>query len=38
MKVLGGKPHYGEAIGILMFDGKRYPMIPGDVGNACSFD
>ena len=38
MKVLGGKPHYGQAIGILMFDGKRYPMVPGDVGNACSYD
>ena len=38
MKVLGGKPFYGQAIGILMFDRKRYPMVPGDVGNACSFD
>jgi len=38
MKVVGGKPHYGEAIGILMFDGRRYPMVPGDVGNACTFE
>ena len=38
MKVVGGKPFYGEAIGILMFDYRRYPMIPGDVGNACSYD
>ena len=38
MKVVGGKPFYGEAIGILMLDHRRYPMIPGDVGNACSYD
>jgi Asp/Glu/hydantoin racemase len=38
MIVTGGKPYYGEAIGILMFDNRRYPMIPGDVGNACSYD
>ncbi len=38
MKVVGGKPYYGEAIGILMFDNKRYPIIPGGVGNACSYD
>ncbi len=38
MTVVGGKPFYGEAIGILMFDYRRYPMIPGDVGNACSYD
>jgi Asp/Glu/hydantoin racemase len=38
MKVVGGKPFYGEAIGILMFDNKRYPIAPGSVGNACSND
>ena len=38
MKVVGGKPFYGEAIGILMLDYRRYPMIPGDVGNACTYD
>jgi hypothetical protein len=38
MKVVGGKPFYGEAIGILMFDNKQFPMPPGDVGNACSYD
>ena len=38
MKVVGGKPYYGEAIGVLLFDHRRYPMIPGDVGNACSYD
>ena len=38
MKVLGGKPFYGEAIGILNFDNKRYPVIPGGVGNASSYD
>lgn len=38
MKVVGGKPFYGEAIGILMLDNRKYPKIPGDVGNACSYD
>lgn len=38
MKVTGGRPHYGAAIGILMFDGRRYPMVPGDVGNASTFE
>ena len=38
MKVVGGKPFYGEAIGILKFDNKRFPVIPGSVGNACSYD
>ncbi|MDP6531421.1 MAG: hypothetical protein QF375_05985 [Arenicellales bacterium] len=37
-KVVGGKPYYGEAIGVLLFDHRRYPMIPGEVGNACSYD
>jgi hypothetical protein len=38
MMTSGGYPYYGEAIGILMFDGRRYPMIPGNVGNASSYD
>lgn len=38
MMVSGGYPYYGEAIGILMFDNRRYPMIPGNVGNASSYD
>lgn len=38
MMVSGGFPYYGEAIGILMFDNRRYPMIPGNVGNASSYD
>jgi hypothetical protein len=36
--VNGGYPYYGEAIGILMFDERRYPMIPGNVGNASTYD
>ena len=38
MKVVGGKPFYGDAIGILMLDNRLYPKIPGDVGNATSYD
>ena len=39
MKVQGGKKYYGEAIGILMLDVVGlYPMIPGDVGNASTYD
>lgn len=34
----GGKQYYGEAIGIAIFDGLRYAMIPGDVGNASTYD
>ncbi len=37
MRVRGGKPFYGQAIGILTFDGKHFPMIPGDVANATSY-
>ncbi len=36
--IKGGYPYYGEAIGILMFDNRRYPMIPGNVGNASTYD
>jgi Asp/Glu/hydantoin racemase len=36
--IKGGHAYYGEAIGILMFDNRRYPMIPGNVGNASTYD
>jgi Asp/Glu/hydantoin racemase len=35
--VKGGRTNYGEAIGILMLDTK-FPRIPGDIGNALTFD
>ena len=35
--VKGGKPFYGEALGILMVDMKA-PLIPGNVGNANSYN
>ncbi len=38
MKAVGGKPFYGDAIGILMLDNRQYPKLPGDVGNASSYD
>ncbi len=34
----GGKQYYGEAIGIAILDGLNYAMIPGDVGNASTYD
>lgn len=37
MIVRGGRAYYGEAIGIALFDGRRYPMVPGDVGNASTY-
>ncbi len=37
MKVVGGKPFYGEAIGILLFD-KQPPIIPGGIRDACAHD
>ena len=33
----GGRPFYGEALGVLMLDMKA-PLIPGNVGNANSYD
>ncbi len=33
----GGRSIYGEAIGILVLDTK-FPRIPGDIGNASTFD
>lgn len=37
MKVTGGRAHYGHALGVLLFDGRRYPVLPGDVANASSY-
>jgi Asp/Glu/hydantoin racemase len=37
MKVRGGYNLYGFAVGILMLD-TRFPRIPGDMGNATTFD
>ena len=36
-KARGGKPLYGAPIGILMLE-ARFPRIPGDMGNAQSWD
>lgn len=36
-RVTGGRTTYGESIGILMLD-TRFPRIPGDIGNATTFD
>ena len=33
----GGRAVYGQAIGILLTN-SRFPRIPGDVGNASTFD
>ena len=37
MRVRGGQNLYGFSIGILMLD-TRFPRIPGDMGNATTFD
>jgi len=37
MKVRGGRAIYGAAVGILMLE-ARFPRIPGDMGNAESWD
>ncbi len=37
MKAQGGKSLYGAAVGILMLE-ARFPRIPGDMGNALSWD
>ena len=37
MMVTGGHPYQGYSTGILKFDQKLYPMMPGDVGNATSY-
>ena len=35
--IKGGQNFYGNALGILVLD-VRYPAIPGNVANACSYD
>lgn len=35
---IGGRAYYGQSIGIFLFDGRRYPILPGDVANASSYD
>lgn len=37
MKVAGGKAIYGASVGILMLE-ARFPRIPGDMGNAATWD
>lgn len=37
MIITGGHSYQGYSVGILMFDNKRFPMPPGDVGNATSY-
>ena len=37
MKAIGGKSIYGAAVGILMLE-ARFPRIPGDMGNATTWD
>ncbi|MEC3861694.1 aspartate/glutamate racemase family protein [Mesobacterium sp. TK19101] len=37
MKISGGKSFYGASVGILMLE-SRFPRIPGDMGNAQSWD
>ncbi len=37
MKVHGGKSIYGASVGILMLD-AQFPRIPGDMGNALTWD
>ncbi len=37
MKVTGGKAVYGASVGILMLE-AQFPRIPGDMGNALSWD
>jgi Asp/Glu/hydantoin racemase len=37
MIVKGGYSYQGYSVGILMFDKKRFPMPPGDVGNATTY-
>jgi aspartate/glutamate racemase len=36
-EIKGGRAFYGEAIGMLMLD-TTYPLIPGNVGNATTYD
>ncbi len=36
MRIMGGRAHYGEVIGIITLD-TFFPRFPGDVGNASTF-
>ena len=36
LRVVGGRTHYGEAVGIMTLE-TVFPRIPGDVGNASTF-
>src|SRR5437667_11416092 len=36
-RVRGGFNQYGFSVGVLMLD-TRFPRIPGDIGNASTFD
>ena len=37
MRVKGGQNIFGFSVGILMLD-TQFPRIPGDMGNAATFD
>ena len=37
MEIRGGYTNYGQHIGVLMLD-TAFPRLPGDIGNAASFD
>jgi hypothetical protein len=37
MEIRGGYTNYGQDIGVLMLD-TAFPRLPGDIGNAASFD
>ena len=37
MIVTGGCAYQGYSVGIMKFEGKRYPVVPGDVANATTY-
>ena len=37
MLITGGHPYQGYSVGIMKFENKLYPMLPGDVGNATTY-
>ena len=37
MEYKGGRPFYGDLLGVIMLD-MQAPLIPGNVGNAMSYD
>ena len=37
MIVTGGYAYQGYSVGIMKFEGKRYPVVPGDVANATTY-